>query len=330
MPLNHSSPVPSPQPAPAGRTPFKQFKDEDVRDWVGKALDHAWGAPGTQPKLVTVYSRKQSLHAGTEPTEPRITREVEVLVRLRNEEGETVGALPTIAAAKKLGRIPSLDYAVLRQSCDELMQRARENAQPSPTRLSWNISAETLQQTDFSKRISVILDNSGFPPDRFTIELLEDRGTLAAVQTDAVWRQLQELRNRGVQVHIDDFPEEHSAPIAEKLLTHDWTRTQGTPVISGLKVARELTDKLRAGDRHAREKFDDVLDMMGNVRAKPVILTFEGAMLGEGHAEGEIRAAILQLFTPDGMKRPWQHALNERVFKVVLQGGLPIPVERLS
>lgn len=75
-------------------------------------------------------------------------------------------------------------------------------AGPVPLRLSLNVTAEDFAVGDFAASLTRGLAESGFPPERLTIEITEQ--TLIA-DFEACAASLRELEAQGVSVALDDF-----------------------------------------------------------------------------------------------------------------------------
>lgn len=75
-------------------------------------------------------------------------------------------------------------------------------AGPAPLRLSLNVTAEDFAVGDFAASLTRGLAESGFPPERLTIEITEQ--TLIA-DFEACAASLRELEAQGVSVALDDF-----------------------------------------------------------------------------------------------------------------------------
>jgi EAL domain-containing protein (putative c-di-GMP-specific phosphodiesterase class I)/GGDEF domain-containing protein len=75
-------------------------------------------------------------------------------------------------------------------------------AGPAPLRLSLNVTAEDFAVGDFAASLTRGLAESGFPPERLTIEITEQ--TLIA-DFEACAAALRELEAQGVSVALDDF-----------------------------------------------------------------------------------------------------------------------------
>jgi EAL domain-containing protein (putative c-di-GMP-specific phosphodiesterase class I) len=69
-------------------------------------------------------------------------------------------------------------------------------------RLAVNVSARSLERSDFAKRVFAILAESGFPPNQLELEVTERELVRNAERTSY---SLGQLREAGVRVSIDDF-----------------------------------------------------------------------------------------------------------------------------
>ena len=123
----------------------------------------------------------------------------EVLLRLRNFDGEPVFPNDFIPAAERMGLIQLIDDWVL----ERVMQRmASDRYSGHSYSLSVNISAPTLQSPDFPARVTELLQSYAVDPASLVIELTE---TAYIENFQMVLKNLQDLSNNGVMVALDDF-----------------------------------------------------------------------------------------------------------------------------
>ncbi len=119
---------------------------------------------------------------------------VEALARW-TYRGASVSPEIFLAMARELGCVSGLDEAVMRTA-------ARTVAPLGPVVLAVNVDRRTLAQPGFVANVVTILGETGLPPGRLSVEVLEfdflerDRGALES---------LRALRAIGVMVAVDDF-----------------------------------------------------------------------------------------------------------------------------
>jgi len=120
----------------------------------------------------------------------------ETLVRWRHPTRGMVSPIEFITVAEETGMMIPLGEWVLRSAC----WAAVSWAELPDLAVAVNVSGRQLDDAQFPRRVSMILDETGLPPGRLELELTE---SLAA--TDSALRALAEIRELGVRVAIDDF-----------------------------------------------------------------------------------------------------------------------------
>jgi diguanylate cyclase (GGDEF)-like protein/PAS domain S-box-containing protein len=120
----------------------------------------------------------------------------EALMRLSDADGRLLPTLPAIMAAEAAGLAEAVGDRVL----DLALGEAR--TWPAHMTVAVNISARELTGRDLRSRIEVALRRHDFDPARLVLEITES-SILRAGPTALA--ELERLRQRGVQVAIDDF-----------------------------------------------------------------------------------------------------------------------------
>jgi diguanylate cyclase (GGDEF)-like protein len=124
----------------------------------------------------------------------------EILLRLRDREGELISPMNFIPAAERYGLMPRLDRWVIERTVRELGE-LRNSGRWMP-RLAVNLSAPSLEDSGLFRFISKLLQEHNVPPQRLGFELTE---TTAVTQVAAVTRLLNDLRSLGCPIGLDDF-----------------------------------------------------------------------------------------------------------------------------
>ncbi len=114
-------------------------------------------------------------------------------------DGSPVSPSHFIRAAEDSGLITDLDAFVLETACREILAMGEVAKRLS---LAVNISARSLHQKDAAARILRSLEETGFPPRRFEVEITE---TAAMGRIETAATQLAKLSDAGIRVSIDDF-----------------------------------------------------------------------------------------------------------------------------
>lgn len=124
----------------------------------------------------------------------------EALVRWQEPNGALVPPAQFIPLAEDTGLIVPLGLWVLETACAQA--QAWREAGMSDLVMAVNLSGRQLQQRDLVWRVAAVLERTGLPADRLTLELTEsmimDRGEEAVALLHA-------LKGLGVGLSIDDF-----------------------------------------------------------------------------------------------------------------------------
>jgi EAL domain-containing protein (putative c-di-GMP-specific phosphodiesterase class I) len=180
---------------------------------------------------------------------------VEALARWQHPEHGTLGAATLFAVAEQSDYVAALSAHV--------QQRAVELAAAWPDslrrlRLSVNVTADDMAAPGFADRFLDVVDQSGFPRSRLTVELTETGliADLAAAST-----LLTSLRAAGCRVAIDDFGTGYSSLAYLKALPLDY-----------LKIDQRLSHDITGSNRD-RIVVRGVIDM---ARALGLAVVAEG------------------------------------------------------
>ena len=125
---------------------------------------------------------------------------VEALLRWKHPTRGYIPPLQFIPVAEDSGLIVSIGDWVLRQACEQLSLWQREHSQPF--RVAVNVSALQFERHDLVERVNSALQAYGVDARWLELELTE---SLVMHDVAGSSKQLQKLRDLGVQVAIDDF-----------------------------------------------------------------------------------------------------------------------------
>lgn len=120
----------------------------------------------------------------------------EALMRLRDAQGRLLPTLPAVMAAEAGGFAAALSERVLARS----LRAAR--LWPTELSVSVNVSARELSNTDLRPRIERALEKYEVSPDRLILEITESAVIAAG---PSALRELEQLRDLGIRIAIDDF-----------------------------------------------------------------------------------------------------------------------------
>lgn len=164
---------------------------------------------------------------------------VEALARWRHPQRGVIGAGSLIPLAEDTGLIRELSVAVMRQALTEVGRWQRQHG--VALRVSVNMVADNLLEAGFVDTVEQALAASGLPAQRLCLEVTESDFTAHAADSPAALADaLATLRDRGVQLSIDDFGTGMSS----------LARLRDLPV-DELKIDRTFVDDLNDPRSHA-------------------------------------------------------------------------------
>jgi predicted signal transduction protein with EAL and GGDEF domain len=162
----------------------------------------------------------------------------EALVRWVRRSGGMVNPLDFIPIAESTGAIVGIGHEVLRQACEQLVAWTESGVCGPDTTMAVNVSPVQLVRTDFGADVLTVLATAGLDPSRLKLEVTESVMIEDIRCTVAV---LGALRERGVQIAVDDFGTGHSSLAYLQRLPIDI-----------LKVDRSFVSRMRADHESAQ------------------------------------------------------------------------------
>jgi EAL domain-containing protein (putative c-di-GMP-specific phosphodiesterase class I) len=120
----------------------------------------------------------------------------EALARWHRHTFDWVAPDEFISIAEEIGILNEVTDQVLRQACLDA------NMWPAEMTLSFNVSASQLRDPTLRQRVLAILAETGFSSRRFELEITE---TALADNIAVVQRVVDELRQAGIRIALDDF-----------------------------------------------------------------------------------------------------------------------------
>ena len=120
----------------------------------------------------------------------------EALARWQHPQHGLIGGQSLFEIAARASR----DVALSRHVAELALEGA--SRWPDHLRLSLNVTAADLAQDDFVETIGALLERTGFPPQRLTLEITE-QALVDDLERSA--RRLQRMADVGIRIALDDF-----------------------------------------------------------------------------------------------------------------------------
>ncbi len=172
-----------------------QLYDESLRAANSRVLDlqNDLARAIEREQLVLHYQPFVSLSTGQ-------IQGVEALIRWQRRPDELIGPTEFIPLAEDMGVIHEIGDWVLRSACAQSVAWARQGL--PPVRMSVNISARQLQDSEFVSRLRATLRETGMAAQMLELELTE---TTLIHTLDRAPHTLQQLSGLGIRTSVDDF-----------------------------------------------------------------------------------------------------------------------------
>lgn len=142
----------------------------------------------------------------------------EILARIFISDNNILYPNDFIPKAQSAGLLPSMDKAIITQTVKFIHQTSNENY------FSINVFPETLIEYDFIRFVKNLFIEYNIAPYRIAFEIIES-GTIDSKQICGV---VNELRNIGCLIAIDDFGVDFSNYSRLKLLNIDFLKIDGS------------------------------------------------------------------------------------------------------
>ena len=152
----------------------------------------------------------------------------EALIRWQHPQKGILMPGEFIATAEVTGQISAIDEWVIRAACTQI--RSWQDLGNPLLRIAVNLSAQTIQQKTLPKKIAQILLDHQLDPSQLEVEITE---SVVVQDIPAAISTLQELKDMGIYISMDDFGTGHSSLAALKHFP-----------LHSLKIAREFIQDL--------------------------------------------------------------------------------------
>ena len=148
----------------------------------------------------------------------------EVLVRLKNEDGELVPPDKFLSAAERYQMMPSLDRWIIDRTL-RLLADTNNGLEVNLATFCINVSGQSLHETEFVEFIESAIADTGVSPDVLCFELTE---TAMVRNLDQAQRFVNRLQRLGCRIALDDFGTGYSSFAYLKHLPVQYLKIDGT------------------------------------------------------------------------------------------------------
>ena len=171
-----------------------------------------------QQKLCLYFQPITSLAEGNSSA-----RHIEVLLRLKDEEGRIISPCAFLPAAERFGLINAIDRWVIDTTFNWMNHHARFDAHFGV--ISINLSGYSIGDYTLLKQITKRLKDAEFPPSAICFEITE---TAAITNIDRAEEFITSLRALGCRFALDDFGSGLSSFAYLKQLPVDYLKIDGS------------------------------------------------------------------------------------------------------
>jgi diguanylate cyclase (GGDEF)-like protein len=183
-----------------------------------------------QDELVLHFQPKLDLADGS-------VRAVEALVRWNHPRHGLLGPVTFIPVAEQTGLIDPLTDWILEHALRQVVAWDVQGGAATGLCVAVNVSARNLTHPAFGSRVLEIIDRVGTAPERLVLEITE---TALFVDVDRASGTLDQLRDAGIRISLDDFGQgQTSLGFLSRLPIHE------------LKVDRQFVSTMCTDDANA-------------------------------------------------------------------------------
>ncbi len=162
----------------------------------------------------------------------------EALIRWQDPNHGLKYPLEFIAVTEEIGLITTLSYWALRTACQQLVKWQTTFPNFVDLKISVNLSAQNLRQSDLVEEIDRILAQTQLQATCLTLEITE---SMLIEDIESTIIILSQLKEKGIQISIDDFGTGYSSLSYLHRLP-----------IDNLKVDRSFVNQIQEGKKNAR------------------------------------------------------------------------------
>jgi diguanylate cyclase (GGDEF)-like protein/PAS domain S-box-containing protein len=222
---------------------------------------------------------------------PQVPAMFEVLLRLRDRDGELISPSAFLPAAERFGLMADIDRWVI----DRAMRSLREaRATTQPLVLTINLSSQSLSHDGLVEYVTDKLVQYNVNPASIVFEVTESR---AITDLAGMQRLISDLRALGCRIAVDDFGTGFSTFAYLRQLEADYLKIDGS-LIHGLPddpldraVLAALTSVAQTAGKQT------IAECVENPRALMALLEC-GVDFAQGHAVGMPRTQLLPGMSP--------------------------------
>jgi diguanylate cyclase (GGDEF)-like protein/PAS domain S-box-containing protein len=262
---------------------FSEKDDEAIRrhgemEWANRLR---WAID--EHRLLLDYQEIQPLQPG-----PRGEPHIELLLRLRDEDGRVVAPGTFLPAAERYGLVPQLDRWVISEAIMHF--DALHASGQVPGRCSVNLSAASLEDEGLVDYIVGLVGRHGVEPRRLCFEITE---TEAVRNLTRAVRFIERLRTFGCCVALDDFGAGMSSFGYLKNLPVDTIKIDGSFIrdLDNDPMSRSIVDAItEIGHQRGMEVVAEWVDSERIIE----VLRMLGVDYGQGHALHRPEAVLYQ------------------------------------